>query len=143
MRQSGTVISTRGSKAKVLLERQSACGDCKGCRWGDEDMSMEIEAINSANAKTGDRVEINMENQDVFKAAFIAYAIPLFALIIGVIIGSKILGIIGLQGEYKEIGSGIIGFVLTGVTYFGIKTREKTLKKNKNYIPVISEISNK
>lgn len=141
MRQCGTVISTDKNKAKVLLQRQSACGDCKGCRWGDDDMSMELEAVNAVNAKEGDSVQIDMEHQDVLKAAFIAYVIPLITLIGGVIIGSMLLESIGLD-KYKEIGSGLFGLLLTGISYLVIRSREKVIEKNKNYIPIIREISN-
>ncbi len=140
MRQCGVIMSTNGDRAKVVLQKHSACGDCKGCRWGDEDMSMEVEAFNSINAKIGDRVEIDMENQNVLAAAFIAYMIPLIALIAGVFIGSILLDKIGL-GQYKEIGSGIIGLVLTAASYAIIRTKESSFKLNKSFVPVITGVT--
>jgi len=140
MRQCGTIISTDGDRAKVVLQRHSACGDCQGCRWGDEDMKMEIEAINSIRAKAGDRVEIDMENQNVLAAAFIAYMIPLIALIAGVVLGSLILDKIGVT-QYKEIGSGIIGLVFTAVSFILIKTKENSFKSNKDFVAVITAVS--
>lgn len=140
MKQCGVVVSTKGDKAKVSLQRHSACGDCKGCRWGDDDMKMEIEVVNSINAKAGDRVEVNMENQNVLAAAFIAYMIPLITLIGGVVLGSFILDKIGLV-QYKEIGSGIIGLVLTAISYIIIKSKESSFKTNKSFAAVITTAS--
>jgi len=140
MRQCGVIMSTDGDRAKVVMQRQSACGDCKGCRWGEDDASMEIEAINSINAKIGDRVEIDMEHQNVLAAAFIAYMIPLITLIAGVILGSVLLDKIGLV-QYKEVGSSIIGLVLTGVCYAVIRSKESSFKANKSFIAVITGVS--
>lgn len=140
MRQCGVVMSIEKNKAKVVLQKHSACGDCKGCRWGEQDMSMEIEAINPINAKIGDRVEVDMEHQNVLFAAFIAYVIPMFALIAGVFLGNSILGKIGLA-EYQEVGSAITGLVATAITYLIIRTKEGSFKSNKKLIPVITQIS--
>ncbi len=142
MRQCGVVMSTDGDRAKVVMQRQSSCGDCKGCRLGSDDMSMEIEAINSINAKIGDHVEIDMEHQNVLAAAFIAYMIPLITLIAGVFIGSVLLDKIGLA-QYKEVGSGIFGLVLTGISFAVIRLKESSLRANKNFVPIITEIADK
>ena len=142
MRQCGVVMSTDGDKAKVVMQRHSACGDCKGCRWGEEDSSMEIEAINSINAKIGDHVEIDMEHQNVLFAAFIAYMIPLIALITGVFIGNVLLDKIGLV-EYKEVGVGMIGLAFTGISYAIIRLKENSFKLDKSFVPVITNIESK
>lgn len=140
MRQCGVVMSTDGDKAKVVLQRHTACGDCQGCKMGNEDMSMEIEAMNSINAKIGDRVEIDMEHQNVLAAAFIAYMLPLFALIGGILIGSILLEKVGLV-EYKEVGSGLLGLVLTAITFVAIRLKENSFKSNKKFVPVITGVS--
>lgn len=142
MRQCGVVMSIDGDRAKVVMQRQSACGDCKGCRWGEDDSSMEIEAVNSINAKIGDHVEIDMEHQNVLFAAFIAYMIPLVALIAGVVLGSVLLEKIGLA-QYKEVGSGIIGLASTAIAYLIIRLKEGSLKANKSFVPIITNIESK
>ncbi len=140
MKQVGVVVSAEEDKAKVLLTRQSACGECKGCKLGSDDMEMEVEAFNSIDAKIGDRVEVDMENQNVLAAAFIAYTIPLIALFLGVFVGNMILGRAGMT-KYKDIGSGIFGILLTIITYIIIRTKEKTLRSDKRFVPTITGIS--
>lgn len=140
MKQCGVVISTDGDRAKVILQRQSACGDCQGCKLGSEDTKMEIDAINFIDAKIGDRVEINMEHQNVLAAAFIAYMVPFFALIGGIVAGNIILGKIGAV-QYKEVGSGLFGLLLTAITFLAIRFKEKSFKSNESFVPVITGIT--
>ena len=139
MKQSGIIVSVDEDRARVMLRRQSFCGDCKACKLGRDDMNMEINAINSVNAKIGDRVEIDMDHRNVLVAAFIAYVLPLFALIGGIFIGNTVLGKIGMV-EYREIGSGLFGLLLTAITFIIIKFKEKSFKSNKRFIPVITGI---
>lgn len=142
MKQCGVIISTQGDRARVMLQRQSSCGDCQGCKLGNENTKMEIEAINQVNAKTGDWVEIDMEHQNVLAAAFIAYALPLLALIAGIVVGSIVLDRIGL-GQYKELGAGLLGLLLTAVTYLIIRLKEGSFRTNKAFVPIIIAITNK
>ncbi len=139
MKQDGIIISTEENRAKVMLQRQSSCGDCKACRFGSDDMSMEIDAINSINAKVGDHVKVNMDHQNFLSAAFIAYALPLFALIGGIFIGNRVLCWVGMT-QYKDIGAGLFGFLLTAVTFGMIRTKEKSLRLNKRFVPIVTDI---
>lgn len=141
MKQCGVIISTDGDRAKVMLQRQSSCGDCTGCKLGNEDTKMEVEAINPINAKIGDWVEIDMEHQNVLAAAFIAYAIPLIALIAGIVVGGILLDAIGLA-QYKEIGAGLFGLLLTAITFLVIRSKESSFRENKTFVPIIVSISN-
>lgn len=139
MKQCGVVMSIEADRAKVVMQRHASCGDCNACNKGNEAMSMEIEAINSVNAKIGDKVEIDMENQNILAAAFIVYVIPLFTLIVGVVLGNILLERMGVL-QYKEIGSALIGFILTFISFLIIKSKEGSIKNNKSFIPVITDI---
>ncbi len=141
MKQSGVVISINGDRAKVVLQRHSSCAGCNACKIGDEATKIEVEAINSINAKIGDYVEVNMDHQNVLAAAFIAYALPLIALIVGVVIGGILFETVGLD-QYSEIGAALLGLGLTSATYFGIKLKEKSIRENKTFVPIIVAFSN-
>ena len=142
MKQSGIILSIDDDRAKVMLQRQTSCGDCKACKLGREDAKIEVDAINSVNAKIGDHVEIDMEHQSFLAAAFIVYLIPLFALIGGIFIGNMILNMTEMA-EYKDLGSGLFGLLLTAVTYSIIRSKEKSFKSNKKFVPTITGILNK
>ncbi len=139
MKQYGIVTSVEGETAKVLMKRHSSCGSCSACKMGQEEAKLEVKAINNVNAKTGEWVSVNMEDQDVLTAAFMVYVIPLLALLVGVIGGSYILSLVGIV-EYTDIYAALIGFVTMGISFISLKKREGNLKNNKRFLPVITEI---
>ncbi|MCC5911525.1 MAG: SoxR reducing system RseC family protein [Clostridiaceae bacterium] len=142
MRQCGTVTKINKNFGKVIIERNSSCGSCTACKMGHEDMKMEVDALNQINAKVGDRVELDMEGQHVLKAAFIVYVIPLIMLVIGLVLGNAILSIF-LEGDHIEIYAAVIGFIFMTLAFVGIKMKEKNIKSNKNFTPVITAIIDK
>ncbi|QEK12079.1 SoxR reducing system RseC family protein [Crassaminicella thermophila] len=140
MIQVGKVVEILDSKrAKVLMRKHAACGECGACQHGDENMNLNIIAVNEINAEVGDIVEVNMETQNVLGAAFIVYVIPLFAMILGIGIGSYLFKKMGVTVNL-EIYAICLGFVLTAIAYLAIKSREGSFKKDKRYMPVISKI---
>ncbi len=139
MKQNGIIVSVNENRAKVMLQRQSACGDCKACKLGRDNTNIEIDAINSINAKIGDHVEIDMEHQSFLIAAFIVYMLPLFALIGGILIGNVMLSRFGMI-EHREVGSGLFGLLLTAITFVIIRLKEKSFRSDKRFVPIITGI---
>ncbi|AOY76956.1 SoxR reducing system RseC family protein [Clostridium formicaceticum] len=139
MKQCGVVTEVLDTTAKVLMQRHSSCGSCNACKMGQEDMKMEIEAINQVKAQVGQRVEVDMEGQNVLAAAFIVYIIPLFTLLLGIAISSSLLPMIGVK-KYTEIFTAFIGFTFMAAAFIGIKRKEKDLKTKRKYVPIITEI---
>lgn len=83
MRKTGTVVDIDGEYVIAAIKRQSACGEncvsCGACRRGTEN----VRALNAANAKKGDTVEIEMSEKQVLNAAFFVYIIPLLMFALG------------------------------------------------------------
>ena len=139
MNQIGTVIEVlKNNKAKVLMRKHSACGDCGACQHGKENMKLNIIAANEISAQSGDIVEVDMETQNVLGAAFIVYVIPLFLLIIGIIAGNYFFNKIGFTNS--EIYSALTGFMLMAISFAVIKTFEKSFQGDKKYLPTITKI---
>ncbi|MFZ7132019.1 MAG: SoxR reducing system RseC family protein [Eubacteriales bacterium] len=90
MKEIGIVNGLNGKKAKVIIQRSAACGDCGACQVGKNKLTMEAYAVNDAGAQKGDHVEVEMEFVNVLKASLILYGIPLIVFIIGVILGNYI-----------------------------------------------------
>ena len=85
MNQQGYIVEIVDSvTAKLKLKRHFACASCGKCATTSEEKYIIVEADNTIGAKVGDRVEVNMETVNVLKAAFIAYTIPLLALLLGI-----------------------------------------------------------
>ncbi|WP_053957031.1 SoxR reducing system RseC family protein [Inediibacterium massiliense] len=140
MNQVGKVIEVlEDHRAQVLMRKHSACGECGACQYGQENMNLKIIAMNQVNAKEGDTVEVNLETQNVLGAAFIAYVIPLVALLVGVIGTSFILPKTGFTGNV-EVYSIVVGFILTIIAFGFIKLNENSFKKQDKYVPVISKV---
>lgn len=140
MMQEGKVIEILDNKrAKVLMQKHAAWGACGACQHGQENMSLNMIAVNGLNAKVEDMVEVNMETQNVLGAAFIAYGLPLFALVLGIAGGSFLLKKMGFT-QNVEMYATVIGFLLTAMTYLLIKANEDSFKKDKKYMPVITKI---
>ncbi len=139
MNQIGTVIEVlKNNKAKVLMRKHSACGDCGACQHGKENMQLNIVALNPVSAKSGDRVEVDMETQDVLGAAFIVYVIPLFIMVLGVVIGNSLLK--NLHIANSEVYSALIGLLLMAISFGVIKFFEGSFQNNKKYLPIIKKI---
>ncbi|WP_129597605.1 SoxR reducing system RseC family protein [Anaerophilus nitritogenes] len=140
MNQVGKVIEVlEDHRAQVLMRKHSACGECGACQYGQENMKIKIIAMNQVDAKEGDTVEVNLETQNVLGAAFIAYVIPLIALLIGIIGTSYLLPKIGFTGNI-EVYSIVVGFILTVIVFGFIKLNESSFKKQDKYVPVISKV---
>jgi len=133
MKRYGRVIETDGINAKILLKRHAACGECGACQAGKENMEIQVIAINDANAKVGDMVEIDMATPNVLNAAFLAYGIPFIALVLGIYISSKFV---------EELFAMVIGFLSLGISYIFIKLYEKKIKGSDKYTSHITKIIN-
>ncbi len=138
MKQSGYVVEIVDSiTAKIKMEKHSACAACGKCASSADKKDIVVEVDNTIGAKVGDLVELNMDSMNVIKAALIVYLIPLITLLGGTTISYYILG------ENKELLSGLIGIVLTAITYVIIKHKDSKLRETREYIPVITKVINK
>ena len=82
----GLVVEITGSKAKVRIEKKSACsGECSSCGLCNNPV-YDVEAINKTDAKVGDRVKLFMPTKKVVGVAFLIYMAPILAvfLIMGI-----------------------------------------------------------
>lgn len=82
MRKTG-IVKKAGEQAEVAVIRESACGEnCANCKAGCTPSETVIFAENQLGAEVGDKVVLEMQDKNALKAAFIAYIIPLIALIV-------------------------------------------------------------
>lgn len=139
MKREGKVLSIDEDIAVVKLMKHAACGDCGACHIGDENMDIQIEAINKLGANIGDIVVIDMDDPNVLSAAFIAYGIPLISLIIGIFSGEYILELLNIH-KNTEGYSLAIGIIFLFISYLYIKGNEKKYKVNPKYKSRITQI---
>lgn len=89
MQQTGTVVAQKGNMVLVRFVRSKACAHCGACLSLSDGLA-ETEIPNTLGAKPGDVVEIELHAKSFIKASFLAYIVPLLALLAGVFIGSTI-----------------------------------------------------
>lgn len=66
MLERARVVKTNGNIAKIVVVRSEMCGSCHACPVSrGEDFFLDV--YNEAGAKEGDEVEVEMENNGLFK----------------------------------------------------------------------------
>ena len=96
----GLVIETDNNIAKVKLTRHSECENCGSCSGQNEVIQR---AHNKIGAKPGQRVFIEVENNNVLKAAFIVFILPLLSIAAGIIIAELVSGILQISSVVPDI----------------------------------------
>ncbi len=140
MKEIGVIFENRGKEALVSIQRHAACGDCGACHIGQEKATMETLAQNPIKAQVGETVEVEMEFMSVFKAAFIAYGIPLLVFLIGSVLAYLMVDIFNLSLD-QVLTSFFSGIILMTVSYFVIQQLDKKGVFRGKYMPIITTIS--
>jgi sigma-E factor negative regulatory protein RseC len=106
--EEGIVTQVSGLSAVV---RTVKSGDCEACSakgfCSDAGREMNVSALNSANARPGDRVRVEIPTGAFIKAMFLLYIFPVLALLAGALVG------LSLGGDHSAALGALIGFVLS------------------------------
>jgi sigma-E factor negative regulatory protein RseC len=143
MKQTGIVVGLEGDKAKIKMQRHTACGDCGACQVSEKQLKITLEAENTVGAKTGDFVEVDMETLDFLSAVILVYLFPLISLIVGIFAGYYGVLALGFADKTAQGVGAVIGILAAALTYLVIRLKEDKLKGMKKYKPSISSIINK
>ena len=127
--------------AWVKTSRTSACKSCSSrhaCQSGSAGKDMEVEAINSADAKVGDRIVLNIKTTTLLKATFLLYIFPVLAMIAGAFIGQAV-GIRRAVGDPSGM-SALFAFLFFGLAFLVIRVTGRRMSKNTDYTPEIIKV---
>jgi len=121
--EKGEVIGNLANgRVRVKIPKSSDCSGCEHRKFCDPFGSehMLVEAANELEAKTGQKVEVQMVLERRTKAIFILYILPLIFLVLGAVIGNALdpLG-------NKDLSSTVfcLGFVI--LAFAGIRSYAK------------------
>lgn len=131
MKEEGIVKSVSGGLCEVVVRRKTACGDnCASCGGACRMKFQQVTAKNSAQAKAGDCVIIELESKKVIFSAFLVYILPILVFF---------LSFFWVEKAYKSnmIASGVSA-VLT-VAVFGI-TVLFDRRHRKDFLPDVIKI---
>lgn len=142
--EKGIVIKLGSSStptAWVKTTRSEACKSCSSrhsCNAEGSGKEMEVEAINSAGAKVGDRIVLSMQTASLFKATFLIYIFPILAMLAGAFFG-QILAV--NNGNHDPSGlSALMAFLFLGLSIIIVKMLGKAMSLKKEYTPTIIRI---
>jgi sigma-E factor negative regulatory protein RseC len=139
MEEIGTVKKIEGIMAIVDVPKKSACEGCTAGTCRQEDRSMEIEALNRAGAKVGQKVLVSIKAYTYLKGSALVYGLPALALVLGAVLGKEGMSSI-FTGTDPDILSAIFGFGAFGLSLVAVKIWSKSAAKKVESKPVVEEI---
>ena len=98
---------------------------------------MEVEAINTADARVGDRIVLNIKTASLLKATFLLYVFPILAMIAGAVLGQAVAV---MRGTDPSGLSALFGFLFFGLAFIVIRITGRRLSTNASYKPEIIKI---
>ncbi|MBF0539411.1 MAG: SoxR reducing system RseC family protein [Nitrospirae bacterium] len=147
MEETAIVKGVSGITATVVVQRTSACSHCsssKVCDSTGEDSLAEdsmIEAINTVNARVGQKVIIELKTYTYLKGALIVYAIPAIALLTGAIVGRAVLSGMSMFSSMKpDVVSAIVAFMAFFVSLVAVKLISGRLDQKADHKAVIKRV---
>ncbi len=125
MQKKGYVVFSNEEIAKIRIKRESSCGGncshCKGC--GTDELVLEVENI--YDLKTGETVNVYMEDKGFIKKAFIGYGLLVFLAVFGAVLG------------YGVFENELVSFVFLIVFFVaGLSTLKVVFKRKSNDIKI-------
>jgi len=136
----GIVIRTDSAGAWVKTTKSGACEACSArgsCHSLSDHGEMEVNALNEAGAKVGDRIVLSFATAPLLKATFLLYVFPILLLIIGAVIGQET----APYFQFNPSGfSAAVGFTFFFLAVLVIKIRANKLAQKKEYRPKIIKV---
>lgn len=90
LKETATVVSTTGDKAKVAIVRSEACGNCPAksmCSAAASGDLNVLEVKNPVEAMPGEKVVIELQPAALVKATALVYLLPATAMLVGATAG--------------------------------------------------------
>lgn len=133
--ESGVVVSIDGPYARVRIERRTVCGGCAANGACGTSLierffgrgSIQVEALNQAQASVGERVMLGISEQGLLSASFAVYFVPLAGLLGGALAGEALAGI--AEGGFADAAAllgAVLGFALALLWLRGYSARSRT-----------------
>ena len=139
MIENGIITALNGDKATVALPPKKACGGCGKCALGKGGKEMELTAENTAGAKKGDRVAVEVPFRDPLASSFILFGLPLLGLLAGAGIGYLLFPGDGPAGNGAAVGFGLAA--LTAVILLVRRRERNYCRKEENRVRIVGIIT--
>lgn len=130
----GIVIEISNNISKVKEIKHGDCENCGSCAGSN---AMVVDVNNQVGAKIGDKVIFEFKQDNILKAAFIIYVLPLAAIFIGAMLGGMGSELVDINKTMFQVIGGIICFFIAVVF---IIYYEKKSKADINKLPKIKRV---
>jgi sigma-E factor negative regulatory protein RseC len=101
---------------------------------------MEVQALNTAGARVGDRIVLSYETPSFLKATFLIYVFPIILLIVGALLGQMLAPILDLSPSALSI---LLGFAFFFIALVIVKARANKMAQKNAYQPKVIKILNR
>ena len=138
--EEGIVIHTHDALARVKTTKSGSCKACTArdsCHVTETGNVMEVDAINGAGARKGDRILLHFETGSLMKACFLLYILPVGFMLMGAIFGHWLALKIGMN---TSLLSAAIGFSFLFLSFAMIRSKANALGESDAYKPKIVKI---
>lgn len=127
MLEAGVVTKLEGARAKVLMQRSSACAACGMCHnLAHETRDLLLDAANPEGAAVGDVVKVNVPDIGVVRASFLAYGVPMLAAVAAGIVGWFAAAGAGGSGE---VGATVGGLAGLAIALYGVSQYDRRMRQ--------------
>lgn len=144
MHEEGTVVESHGDRARIQVERGSACKHCSAkalCRPFGETSSL-LEVANPVGAAQGQRVVVAIEPARLVKNSLLLYGMPAAALVAGAISGSYLAGIL-FEKDRADVFAIIGAVILLGLALVVTRVLDRAAARKVEGLPRIVAILDK
>ena len=137
MFETGRVQKIEQGKAFVAMTPNAACAHCHaGSICHAEGEAIIIEAADPLGVKVNQAVEVAISEDNMLKASFVVYGIPLIALMCGMFAGQYLGKRAGVENIYEIVG----GFGCFGLSFLFVRFYNHLFQQHLNNQPVITKI---
>jgi len=147
LREEVLVVAVDGLYAMVSSQRKSACGSCHAepscsvLSGGGTKHDTKIRAMNPVGALVGQRVELEISEQQFLKASFLVYVLPIISLLFfGVFARYLSVNYFGIDPRSAEGVGGLVGVIALVLTFFGLSKLNTHIEGDDSRRPVIRKI---
>lgn len=146
--EEGTIIQVNETTAMVKTKQMTACESCgekETCRGtggggGGGGKIMEVEALNTVNARLGDTVVVSFATGQLFLLSFFLYVFPIITMIIGALLGDHIAK--NFNANPSAL-SAVLGFSFFFAAMGVVKLKDNKARKSGQYRPEITRVKRK
>ena len=131
----GYVVEQNDDITKIKLGRHSECKNCGSCPGNN---NLIVSVNNPIGAKVGDKVCVQMPQDNIVPSVYIVYIQPLLLVFMGAIIGYLVSVYTHKSSTVLEVVFGAIFFIISIIF---IKVADKKAGKSNNLPTIIKIIS--